>query len=200
MKQLLTRLLAIMMASLPLLSMAQDTKTKAKKDAKEVKVKQKADKVMTGEGGGGVALQQINYPYTAEYSSNFVAGNPTHGKMILDLWKAFDDNTLDMVDNLIADTIVMQASSGEMVQGKERFMQGIKEYRNMFSTVKSTIEVWIPLRSVDRDESWVTIWGREEDTDKEGKVTTHMIHEIWKINKDGKIDFTRHYRAKPVSQ
>ena len=198
MKRLLTILIAFFVASLPLFLIAQDTKMKPKKEGKEIKVKQKADKAMTGQQGGGAA--QISYPYTAEYSSNFVSGDPAHGKMVLDLWKAFDDNNLDMVGSMIADTVVMQASTGDMVQGKESFMQGIKEYRNTFSAVKSTIEVWIPLKSVDRNEHWVTIWGREEDTDKDGKVTTHMIHEIWKINKDGKIDFTRHYRATPVSQ
>lgn len=143
---------------------------------------------------------QISYPYTAEYSSQFEMGNPEYSKMILDLWKDWDNNQLELHQDYISDTVVHQAPNGEVTQGKEKFLAAGKEYRNRFSNVKSSLEVWIPLRSVDKDQDWVAVWGREEDTDHEGKVTTTMLHEIWGFNKDGKIVFFRQYTATPAKE
>ncbi|MER3464608.1 MAG: hypothetical protein C4329_09620 [Chitinophagaceae bacterium] len=75
-------------------------------------------------------------------------------------------------------------------------MQGVKQYRNGFSAVKSRISAWIPLYSVDKNESWVAVWGTEEDTDQSEKVTSTELHEIWRINKDGKIDFMQQFTGK----
>jgi hypothetical protein len=33
-----------------------------------------------------------------------------------------------------------------------------------------------------------------------GNKTTALLHEIWRINKDGKIDFMRQYMSKPAMQ
>ena len=172
---------------------AQDkVKSKTKDaDGKEVKMKQK-DKMKDA--------MQISYPYTAEYSSQFEMGNPEYSKMILDLWKDWDNNQLELHQDYIADTVVQQAPNGEVIQGKEKFLAAGKEYRNKFSNVKSSLEVWIPLRSIDKDQDWVAVWGREEDTDKDGKVTTTMLHEIWGFNKDGKIVFFRQYTATPAKE
>ena len=47
--------------------------TKVKMDKKEMKMKVEH------------SSEQINYPYTAEYSSNFMPGNPSHSKLVLDI-------------------------------------------------------------------------------------------------------------------
>ena len=178
----------------------EDDKLKAKTtsaDGKEVKVKKEDDKIVIK--GDGVGKNMV-YPYTAEYSSQFAPGNPAHGKMILDMWKAWDDAAFERQTGYIADTIRMELPTGEVITGKDNFMNTSRQYRGMFTTVKSNVEVWIPLKSLDRNENWVAIWGREEDTDKDGKVTTQRLHEIWRINKDGKIDFMRQYSAQPLKQ
>jgi hypothetical protein len=194
MKQLLIALFSIAILWQPIVSNAQCAKVKTKTksaDGKEMKMKQK-DKMNDA--------AQINYPYTAEYSSRFEIGNPAYSKMILDLWKDWDNNQPDMHQDYFSDTIVFQAPDGMVIQGKENFLSAGKEQRNKFSNVKSSLEVWIPLRSVDKDEDWVAVWGREEDTDKDGKQSTTMLHEIWGFNKDGKIVFFRQYTATPAKQ
>ena len=190
------RLLIILLASLalPLFLTAQDkVKTKTKDaEGKVTKMKDKGNMDMKGD--------MMDYPYKPEYSSKFQLGNPAHGKLILDMWKDWDDNQLDRHADAISDTIVMQTSGGELIKGKDAFLSTGKQQRNSITTAKSGVEVWLPLKSVDRNENWVAIWGHEDDTDKDGKVTSQMIHEIWRINKDGKIDFYRQYTAKPVMQ
>lgn len=141
------------------------------------------------------------YPYKAVYFSKLVSGSPARAKLILDMWKDCDDNTLNRQLAYIADTIVFALPNGTVIRRKENFVAESQTYRNQFTTVKSTVEAWTPLKSVDRNEDRGAIRGWEEITDKEGKAKTRMIHEIWRINKDGKIDFSRHYTAeKPKPQ
>lgn len=189
MKQLLILIFSLFVLSYPLSTLAQiKTKAKAAKAGDEMKMKQK-NKMMDA--------QPSDYPYTAEYSSQFEIGNPAYSKMILELWKDWDNNQLEMHQDYFSDTITYEAPTGEVIKGKEKFVANGRQYRDLYSNVKSSIEVWIPLRSVDKDEDWVAVWGREDDTDKDGKVTATMIQEVWGFNKDGKIVFYRQYTAKP---
>jgi hypothetical protein len=170
---------------------AQDNKTKVKSDNMKMKTKVAAASTATN----------MMMPYVAQYSSNFRMGDPQHGKMVLELWKDYDDNNFDRHADWFADTLMMILPDGTVVKGKEANLKGVKEYRNGFTSVKSRIDAWIPLYSVDRNESWVAVWGTEEDTDQSGKVTSTELQEIWRINKDGKIDFMKQFMGKtPMPQ
>src|SRR5450830_11737 len=82
------------------------------------KVKTKDDKVKVKDENGKIKMKSDNgmmndYPYTANYSSKFAMGNPAHAKIILDLWKDWDDNAFDRHDYM-ADTLVMLFPDGTM--------------------------------------------------------------------------------------
>ena len=147
-----------------------------------------------GGGGTGSAL------YTATYSSQFAIGNPAHAQMILAQWKDWDDNMLDRNAAMIADTIMLEMSNGQIIRGKDSFLLSGKQYRSQLASVKTTAEAWMPLRSTDRNEDWVVIWGVEENTAPDGTKTKSRIHEVWRINRDGKIDYLRQYAAKSPVQ
>jgi hypothetical protein len=172
----------------------KDDKVKIKDDDGSMKMnaadnnmKMKADMAMNGA------------PYTADYSSNFVIGNPAHSAMILNMWKDWDDNAFER-HNYWADTVTVYLTDGTVIKGKDSSLAGAKRYRGSLASAKSTIDAWVPLRSTDRNEDWVAIWGTETDTWANGKVEKMQIHEVWRINKDGKIDAVRQYSAKPPLQ
>ncbi|MCU7550319.1 hypothetical protein OCK74_14450 [Chitinophagaceae bacterium LB-8] len=171
------------------IAFTQDQKmknAKAKSDKKETKVKAE------------YSSEQLDMPYTAEYSSKFMPGNPAHGKLILDIWKDWDDNVTDRHADMFADTVFMMFPNGQSVKGRDSAMYLAKKFRGSLASSKSTIEAWMPTKSIDRNEDWVLVWGREEDTDMNSNKTTVLLHEIWRINKDGKIDFMRQYMSKPT--
>jgi hypothetical protein len=143
--------------------------------------------------------QNITYPYTANYSSNFKMGNPAHAKMILELWKDWDDNAFDR-HNYFADTVVMYLSDGSVIKGKDSVVAGAKKFRGSMSAAISSIDAWMPLKSVDKNEDWVAVWGTETDTYPDGKTEKREIHEIWRINKAGKVDFMKQFTSKPAPQ
>jgi hypothetical protein len=82
------------------------------------------------------------------------------------------------------------------MNGKAASLEGAKKFRSGLTTVKSTVDAWVPLKSTDKNEDWVTIWGTETDTWPDGKIDTYNVHEVWRINKDGKIDLMRQFTSK----
>jgi hypothetical protein len=161
-----------------------DGKSKVKTTDDKMKVKDKT-------GMGNMAM-----PYSANYSSDFRIGNPAHAKMILELWKDYDDNMFDRHVSWFADTMQMIGSDGRVTKGLSANMEGVKKWRGSLTSAKSTVDAWIPLKSNDKNENWVAIWGTEVDTYPDGHTTSTEIHEIWRINKDGKVDFIKQYQGK----
>ncbi|MGN6193450.1 MAG: hypothetical protein ACTHOB_00815 [Ginsengibacter sp.] len=183
MKRLLVTLCAIALVFLCKESVAQQ---KGKMKAERTSMKER-----------GMSMDKMSYPYTAEYSSDFKIGNPMDSKLILDLWKDWDDNAFDRHD-FFADTAVIFLSDGMVVKGKDSITAGAMRHRGSLSSAKSTLEAWVPLKSVDKNQNWVALWGSETDTWLDGKTETRDIHEIWRFNKDGKVDFMKQFVSKPA--
>jgi hypothetical protein len=136
-------------------------------------------------------VKQVNntssdQPYKVQ-AKNISIGNPAYAQKVLWLWKYYDDNTLDKGDALIADDIVATLPDGTVINGKENFLKGIKDYRNSFASAISEIAACVTLKTPDDpDREVVTIWGTETDTAKDGTVTKVHLNEVWFFNKQGK--------------
>ena len=144
----------------------------------------------------------IAYPYTANYSSQFEIGDPQHAKIILDLYKDWDNNTLDNSKNSFADVDTLIFADGSMIAGtRDSVFEAIKKVRNTLGTVKDEVDAWIPLKSTDRNENWVAIWSKEIITAPNGKKDSSYIQETWRFTRDGKINlvsqFVQKYPAPP---
>jgi len=150
----------------------------------------------TMQGGGGGTGAGAAMPYTAAYSSQLTMGNPEHARMVLQVWRDYEDNRLDQSAALLADSITFEAANGQVIRGRDSVLGAFKQMRGQYTNVKQTVDVYMPIRSTDRNEDWVLIWGRKDDTGANG-TTTNVIHEIWRINRDGKIDYMSQYIAKP---
>ncbi len=166
-----------------------DDKTKITGDQGTIKVK--------GEDGMNT-MGNVN-PYTARYSSNFVMGNPAYTAMVVDMWKDWDDNAFERHD-YYADSLMMVLPDGTVMKGKTANMEGAKQFRSTLKSSNSTIETMLPFRSADKNEDWVAIWGTETNTWPDGKVEKRDIHELWRFNKDGKVDMMRQFQAKHMLQ
>ena len=191
MKKLFFTVLSSALLFTGLSAFAQD-KVKVKKD--EMKIKTDKGK-MKMEG-----MAHMDMPYKANYSSHFVMSDPAHAKKVMELWKDYDGNMLDKHADYFADSLVIELPDGSRFVGKEAAMKSIKEYRSGFNKVESTVDAWISTKSVDKNEEWVCIWGVETSTDAAGKETKTRLHEIWRLNKDGKVDYMAQFAAKPAPE
>ena len=133
--------------------------------------------------------------YKATYSSNFVMDDAKYSNVILTLWKDFEDNTLDKHRSFFSDTITMLLADGKKVKGLENNLKGVKQSRNALKNYKTSVVAYMSIKSVDENKHFVTIWGDDNFTDKNGKKATVHTHEIWGFNKDGKVDYMAQYTA-----
>jgi hypothetical protein len=141
----------------------------------------------------------VTYPYTATYSSSFEMGNAEHSKVILGLWKDFDNNTLDNSKAAFADTVsLFFANSMPFMGSRDSAMAMAKGYRAMFSKIESKVNAFVPLKSTDKNENWVCVWGVEYAT-MNGKIDSTFLQETWRFNKDGKVDLMYQFASKTPS-
>ncbi len=150
-------------------------------------------------GKDSTAAVDVALPYTAGYSSKFEMGDPNHTAMILGLWKDWDNGNLANGKNNFADTVEMNFWSGESMRAsRDSVISEGQKFRDNFTSVTSRVDAVMPLKSTDRDENWVGVWGTEVTTDKKGKVDSMHLHEVWRINKQGKADLVLQFSRKAL--
>ena len=121
-------------------------------------------------------------------ATNIGLGNQAYAQKVLWAWKYYDDNTLDKAADLFADDAVVTLPDGTLIKGKEAILKGVKDFRNSFASVVSTVDACVTLKTPDvPDREVVSIWGSETDTNKDGTVSKLHLNEVWFFNKEGKV-------------
>jgi len=141
----------------------------------------------------------MNYPYTADYSHNFEFGDPKNAMTILQLYKDWDANTLDNSKNLFAENndSMFFADGNVFFGGRDSLFAAAKQMRGQMGNVVDSVHAWMPLRSKDKNEDWVVIWTREIATDAKGKRTSRELQETWRFDKDGKVNLCYQFAQQP---
>lgn len=160
---------------------AKNEETKAKVKTKNVKMKVKGN------------LNAVPLPYPIQYSSQFMPGDPAYSRLVLDMWKDYDNNTLDRNPGAFADTVVMYFADGASLKGVQEVMEAGKASRASLASVQQTVDAVMSVHSIDKNEDWVLVWGAAKETDKSGNAKTVPLHELWRINKDGRVDLVLQY-------
>ena len=141
-----------------------------------------------------VAVQNINSPYAIGYSAKFVMGNPKYAENVLALWKDYDNGNLSAHKDFFADSVQGMLADGAMMHTtRDNMIAGVQKHRDMFSSAVDRVGAVIAVKSTDKNEDWVLVWGTEIDTHKNGKVDSVDLQETWRINKDGKADMLLQY-------
>lgn len=151
----------------------------------------------TSESGAPIDL----HGYTLSYSSSFTMGDNKLAGDILRAWRSWDSGDLSGLKGMFADSVVFYAADGSVVGGNsvDSYFATMQAYRDMFSSIKSEIHSVLPVKSIDHDQDWVSVWAREVRTTKDGKTDTVNLQETWGFNKDGKIEVVYQYTAQVPS-
>lgn len=147
-----------------------------------------------------IAAEKTMLPYKARFTK-FATGDPRYSVMVLNAWKAWDDNRLDDIADMLADTVTAYLADGTVIKGKDAFINGGKAYRAGFTAVKSEVVAYTSMKHLEgRQGTSVWIWGDEYDTKLDGTTQKSILHEVWAFNKDGKVDLVLQYsRPDPQS-
>src|SRR5438067_2437121 len=93
---------------------------------------------------GSTKMDNMNYPYTADYSSNFTIGDSKNAMTVLKIYKDWDNNTLDNAKNSFAennDTLVM--ADGQMLTGnRDSIFATVEKMRATMGTIKDVVHAW----------------------------------------------------------
>lgn len=141
----------------------------------------------------------VTYPYDVPMSK-FKIGDANHSKMLLELWKDWDNGNLQNHKDYFADSLALFVVDGPpMIGPRDTVLAHAQNYRNSFSSVKSSVQVVLPVYNIDSSQNWVGVWGNEVHTDKNGKTDSVYLHEVWRLNKDNKFDLMYQYDSKPFA-
>jgi hypothetical protein len=197
MKHVRFTVLSLIFLMVCIYSPAQEVKVKTQdKEGKETKIKQEKNKM---KAKGENISSQVSYAYTPSYSTQFAIGNPAHAKVVLDLFKGYENNDFSN-ETQFADTVMTLLPDGTQLRGRENVIAAFKKMRSGLSSSKFDFSAIVPLKSVDRNEDWVALWGSQDMTSTDGTQTNNWFQQIWRLNKDGKIDYIQFYEAKPPMQ
>ena len=137
----------------------------------------------------------VVYPYEITYSSQFAISDPAQSKIILDLWKDFDQGNLSNSADKFADSVSMYLAEGAVMHtSRDSMIAMTQRYRNSFSKVESRVAAVLPARSTDKNENWVSVWGTEYDTYPDGKVDSVNLMETWRFDSSGKVNLMMQYK------
>lgn len=130
---------------------------------------------------------KITMPYTASYSSDWKIGNPENTKIVLDLYKAIEDNKIDEFNKYLADTVTIAGYDNVNFTGsKAEAIKRTKKFRNTLSSLSEEFLAFVPLHSNDKNEEWVATWMKEKVVRKDGSKDSTTYMETWRF-RDGKI-------------
>lgn len=141
----------------------------------------------------------IDLPYPVNYSSDFEIADKKYVKSVLELWKDYQDNTLQNGLSKFADTVTFKTASGAVMKNsKDSVTAMVTAHRSKFTSVTHSIDVALALHAKGKDAIWVCVWGKEIDAMKDGKKDSVLLNENWMFDKNGKIAYIEQYAAKEL--
>jgi len=129
------------------------------------------------------------YGFTPQYSASFVMDSAKNAESILALWKDWKDGDLSKGREHFADSLSLFLADGTSMEGKtDDVIKNVQDYRSSFKGMEVNVDALFAVKSTDKNENWVTVWGTEIQTDMNGKVDSVSLQETWRFNKEGKVD------------
>jgi len=127
--------------------------------------------------------------FTPNYSASFVMDSAANTETVLALWNDWKTGDLAPSRPSFADSVSLFLPDGSSMSGPtDEIMKNMMGYRSTFKSIDVGVDAVFAVKSTDKDENWVAIWGTEIQTDMTGKVDTVSLQETWRFNKAGKVN------------
>jgi hypothetical protein len=144
---------------------------------------------------GDTKTDSVALPYKATYSSSFTAPDSAkYVQAVLQSYKDWEDNKLSNAPAYFADTIGIDFSNGNKIKlQRDSAIHVFQKYRDSLSSSVISVIAVTGLRSTDKKEDWVSVWYKQTDTHKSGKIDSVFYNDVNHI-KNGKIDYVTSFR------
>jgi hypothetical protein len=139
----------------------------------------------------------VTMPFKIQYS-DLEMGDPNNAKMVLDMYKNWNDNKLDNMAGIFGDTLVIEDARGNRIIVPHAGLQdSLAKWRGMSTTLSSDIVAALSMHSKEHADDWVLIWTMNKWTGKDGKKDSVFSNDNWQI-RNGKLTFLSSLEQKPV--
>ncbi len=129
----------------------------------------------------------ISYPYSPAYSADFSIGDANHSKMVLDLYKMWEDGKIDDMRPLLNDSVFIDVADGMKFNNTiDSFLNFAKQVRAMYKTTRPVFDTWMPVHHKESNEDYVLVWNRDYSTTMDGKSDSVRVHAYFQI-KNNKV-------------
>jgi hypothetical protein len=151
---------------------------------------QKSEETKTSGEESKAMIPADMHGFTPAYSASFVMDSAKNTETVLALWKEWKDGDLSVSRSHFADSVAFFLADGTSMTGPtDSLIKGMQQYRSSFKNMGVTVDAIFAVKSTDRNENWVAVWGVEMPTNSKGKTDTVSLQETWRFNKAGKVDF-----------
>lgn len=130
----------------------------------------------------------LKLPYKASYSSQWndkIADKDL--QMVINSYKYWQDGDMKAVSGTLADSVGFNGWDGTEMNVTRDSLVGIwGKHRDSIKTVDYDMETWARMHNIQKNDDVVTVWYKETDSYKDGKVDSARYSDI-NLVKNGKI-------------
>jgi len=149
-----------------------------------------ADTSKVAETPAPLAAPSVTLPYTAGYSAQWTDDVSDNDLLtVLNSYKYWESGDMAGIKTTLADSVEFNGWDGTQYKGLNTgLLKMWTTSRDSMSSVKITIDVWRKMHSVDKKEDYISVWYKEIDTYKTGKVDSAYFQDDNGV-KNGKINW-----------
>lgn len=159
----------------------------------------KSDTVRTGTVKIAEKTDWPDYPLPVEFV-DWSVGNPENSRMIVELYKAWDDKDAKLIATYFADSTAYDLPDGtRAATTKDNVYNTFKRWRGGFGSTSHHVIYALPLRSNDHQQDWVIAMVYNKWSYKDGVRDSMLYIDQWRFD-NGKVAYLNSLEQKPSKQ
>jgi hypothetical protein len=121
----------------------------------------------------------VAMPYKASYSSSWtISDSVKNAQAVLQSYKDWEDNKLSNAPAYFADTVAFDFWDGTKFKfRRDSMVKFFQKFRDSLSSSKIDVIAYTNLHSTDKNQDWVSVWYKQTDTYKNGKVDSTFFQD-----------------------
>ena len=146
-------------------------------------------------GADTTAASSVTLPYTANYESNFTNEVSDEDLLLaLNSYKYWETGDLNALRGTMGDSMFVNNANGWKFSGRSDSLMPLwQKFRDSLSSVSISMDGWVKNHSPKDSNNFITVWYKEIDTYKSGKVDSANFADINQV-KNGKIVWFSSYK------
>jgi hypothetical protein len=133
------------------------------------------------------AIKNRKHLYTSSYSNKWTMGEDYNSTLVMSFLNKWENNSIDT--SFFSEWVYYKYNW----EKKDIILNKLKALRRNFVNWKIDISSIASLKSIDRNENWVTVYGNVNKQDLNGTSSVTYFTQWYKIEKDFKISFFKEF-------